>query len=379
MKIRVWDLPTRIFHWLLVSSYAGAFVFSRDESFLEYHKIAGYAAIGLVMFRIVWGFAGNDYARFSGFVRGFNEVMAYLKGLAARGPKRYLGHNPAVGWMILAMLAIVFVISITGIIAYGGEEGRGIFAGIFSYRAGAYASSIHGFLAYASLLMIIVHVGAALTHDFIFRENIILAMITGQKEDEGDIRLDEAKKEWHPALRLAFWLIVTVIAALGLVILRPLAKQGSFKPEPVAKAKIPAGFHDGYALWMQECATSCHNAFHPTLLPAASWTRLMQGLSGHFGDDASLDARTMDKIRGYLVMASSDTDKTEASRKMLASIGKGEAPMRITETGYWIKKHSSIQKEVFMRSSIGSMSNCLACHPGAEVGSFDDKDIHIPD
>ncbi len=108
MKIRVWDLPTRVFHWLLVSSYAGAFIGSRDESFLEYHKIAGYAALGLVVFRIAWGFTGNEYARFSGFVRGFKEVRAYLQGLATRGPQRYLGHNPAVGWMILAMLAVVF-------------------------------------------------------------------------------------------------------------------------------------------------------------------------------------------------------------------------------------------------------------------------------
>ncbi|MEK6531185.1 MAG: diheme cytochrome c, partial [Deltaproteobacteria bacterium] len=202
-----------------------------------------------------------------------------------------------------------------------------------------------------------------------------------QKEEEGDLRqrLEQTEKEWHPSLKLAFWLLITIITAIGLVSLRPEARRLSFKEGPMAGPALPTGFYEGYDLWMQECATSCHSAFHPALLPEESWRRIMDGLSGHFGNDASLDARTTDIILRYLVNASSGPNRTEASRKLLGSIGNGEAPLRITEVVYWVKKHSGIPKEVFRRGSVGSRSNCLACHPGAEVGSFDDKDIRTPD
>src|SRR5574340_1379559 len=110
MKVRVWDIPTRLFHWSLVMAFAGAFFTSGTEWFLEYHTVFGYIALGLALFRVFWGFAGNRYARFSDFVGGLRRVRDYLRQAATLKPPRYLGHNPAVGWVVLFMLLMTFLL-----------------------------------------------------------------------------------------------------------------------------------------------------------------------------------------------------------------------------------------------------------------------------
>lgn len=383
MKIKVWDIPTRLFHWLLVGAYIGAFFTSESEWYLEYHTVAGYIAFGLVGFRVLWGFSGNKYARFSDFIKGWGPVKDYIAKTARLKPPRYLGHNPAVGWIVLFMFLLTVAIAVSGIITYAGEEGRGFFAWYFSYETAVYAGMVHLFLTKFVILMIVVHVCAALFHDFILKENIILSMVTGTKEDaeSWQERVSHLKPdEGRSVLRLGVWVFVAVMGGVGLIYLPPEGEQSASElglPKIIDEKGVAAEFAPNET-WKAECAASCHNAFHPTLLPAQSWNKLSEGLSDHFGDDVTLDEETKKEIFDYLIASSAEHSTSEASIKILRSIKKGDVPIRITEVPYWKVKHSEIKEEVFARKSVVSKSNCVACHPGSEVGSFEDKDIRIP-
>ncbi|OGP24063.1 MAG: hypothetical protein A2X99_08810 [Deltaproteobacteria bacterium GWB2_55_19] len=384
MKVHVWDIPTRLFHWLLVSAFAGAFLSSHGDRFLEFHTSLGYIALGLVVFRVLWGFAGNRFARFSGFLKGWQSVRGYVASAARLHPPRFLGHNPAVGWVVLFMLAMVASIAISGIVTYGGEENRGFWAGVFSFEAGYNARVAHALLADLAIAVVVAHVCAALFHDFLLRENIILSMFTGTKEDEDTYAERVSHIPPHhdvrSVLRLIVWGVVAVMGGLALLYLRPAGRTDFLRmPQPnVVDDKGFASVMKVNAAWMEECA-GCHNAFHPTLLSADSWKKVMMGLNDHFGEIVTLDAAVSEEIGRFLLSASAERSTTEASRKLMRSLRGLPAFDRITDVPYWKAKHEDIDIEVFKRKSVVSRSNCVACHPGAELGSFEDHDIAIPE
>ena len=381
MMIRVWDIPTRLFHWLLVAAFSCAYFTSAGESFLEYHTAAGYAASGLVIFRIFWGFIGSRHARFSDFLKGWGEVRSYISLTVKLKPPRHLGHNPAVGWVVLFMLAMTVFLTATGIVTYSGEEGRGLFASSVGYDTGAAFAPVHKYLAWGMLFVIAVHISAALFHDFVLRENLVLTMITGTREDKGSWShrvAALAPAEGRSKARLALLIIVVVVSAASAAFLP--SKLLHFEEEGTGVIgpggiimEVPPD-----ASWAEECS-ACHGLFHPTLLPARSWTEIMNTLADHFGDDASLDPETASRIESYLTGYAAERSASEASRKILASIGRGETPTRVTETGYWKRKHSDIKEAVWKRASVADKSNCAACHPGADRGSFEDADIRVPE
>ena len=113
-KILVWDLPTRLFHWLLAGTFAGAWLTADSERWIGVHAALGYTFAGLIAFRLIWGVVGTRYARFSSFVRGPGAVLSYLKSLLAFRPQHHLGHNPAGGWAVLALLGLGIVTAAAG-------------------------------------------------------------------------------------------------------------------------------------------------------------------------------------------------------------------------------------------------------------------------
>lgn len=131
------------------------------------------------------------------------------------------------------------------------------------------------------------------------------------------------------------------------------------------------------AKFKAEC-TSCHMAYLPGLLPARSWTKMMDSLDKHFGEDASLDDKTKKEILDYLVQNSSDKSYSRRGSKILSTISASDAPLRISETGYFKRKHHEIADSVYQRKAIGSKANCIACHQGAESGNFEEHDVRIP-
>ena len=107
-SVLVWDLPTRLFHWMLVLLVALAWVTGEAEgSMFTVHKLAGYGVAVLLVFRVIWGFAGSGHSRFSDFVRPWREVLAHIKGMISLRPARTVGHNPLGGWMALLLLLVL--------------------------------------------------------------------------------------------------------------------------------------------------------------------------------------------------------------------------------------------------------------------------------
>ncbi|MGZ5586815.1 MAG: cytochrome b/b6 domain-containing protein, partial [Methylobacter sp.] len=128
--VKVWDLPLRIFHWLLVAGFFIAYL--TEDDLLTVHVWAGYLVAGLLVFRLIWGFIGNDYARFSNFLCSPAKSIAYLKDLTALKTQRYIGHNPAGAAMIMLLLLSLLATVITGFAVYGADQAAGPLAAIGS-------------------------------------------------------------------------------------------------------------------------------------------------------------------------------------------------------------------------------------------------------
>lgn len=213
-EIRVWDVLIRIFHWSLVLGFTIAYFTGEEESNL--HLYSGYAVLGLITLRVLWGFIGSRYARFSDFVHSPKAVKQYLKDLAAEKPEHYVGHNPAGGWMVLAMLFGLFVVTVSGLKVYAIEEGLGPLAempptvAIISsaraddreddesrddeseYRehgnrhsedeeAEDYWEAIHEVSSNLMLLLVFLHIGGVIISSRLHNEHLVRAMLTGKK------------------------------------------------------------------------------------------------------------------------------------------------------------------------------------------------------
>ena len=122
---------------------------------------------------------------------------------------------------------------------------------------------------------------------------------------------------------------------------------------------------------------ACHLAYQPGLLPSGSWEKILVGLSDHFGDSIELDSKSAKTISAYLKANSANYSSVKLSVKIMNSLGN-QAPLRITEVPYIRREHHDIRKNVLDRESIGSLSNCVACHIGAEKGIYDDDNVTIP-
>lgn len=179
--IKVWDIFVRIFHWSLVLSFTVAWL--TEDDLMTLHTYAGYAVAGLVTLRLVWGFIGSPYARFSNFAYGFGAMKAFLKDTLQFKARRYLGHNPAGAVMIFLMLAGLILTAGSGMMLYGAEEGAGPLAGMAA-SLGAYEHTLedlHEFFANLTLLMVFVHIAGVVVESLIHRENLARAMVTGRK------------------------------------------------------------------------------------------------------------------------------------------------------------------------------------------------------
>ncbi len=164
-RIRVWDPFVRVFHWSLVFSYAVAWASGEESAWL--HEQAGYFILALIGLRVTWGLIGSEHARFSDFLFGPGRTLDYLRSLRSGRPERYLGHNPAGGWMVVALLLSLVAASVSGLMIGGGED--------------ELWEEVHEGLANLSLLLVVVHVSGVAVASLLHRENLVKAMITGFK------------------------------------------------------------------------------------------------------------------------------------------------------------------------------------------------------
>jgi cytochrome b len=181
-RVRVWDLPTRVFHWALVALVVFSFVTAKiGGNALTYHMWSGYTILTLILFRLVWGFVGGRESRFASFVRGPTTVFQYAAGLLGKGSERYLGHNPLGGWSVVAMLTALALQASTGLFANDEIATEGPLAQYVSLATSLFLTRIHRLNQWVLVALVSLHVLAVLFYLFAKRDNLIGPMIHGHK------------------------------------------------------------------------------------------------------------------------------------------------------------------------------------------------------
>lgn len=177
--IRVWDWPVRLTHWLLVFCIAVSW-WSAEQHAMDWHRYSGYTLLGLLIFRIYWGFAGSSSARFSQFLRGPRELIAYLR--ESREARRHAGHNPLGGWSVAAMLTLMLAQVVIGLFVsdVDGLE-SGPLSHLVSFDTSRTLAEIHEIVFNVILTLIALHVAAILFYLLVKRDNLVGAMLTGKR------------------------------------------------------------------------------------------------------------------------------------------------------------------------------------------------------
>jgi len=191
----VWDPLVRLFHWILVTAFCTAYVtqgepFERFQDQLDgewlqiVHVWAGYIIVGLLLFRLIWGFVGPRTARFADFVRGPRVTLTYVKDVLTLRATRYLGHNPAGGAMIVVLLLSLTATVAAGLALYGADKGLGPLADLLANSNDStvrFIKEAHEFLANFTLLLVAGHLVGVIWESLLHRENLARSMITGRK------------------------------------------------------------------------------------------------------------------------------------------------------------------------------------------------------
>src|SRR5271163_2306719 len=179
-RVRVWDAPTRLFHWALVALLVAAYVTAELDE-LEWHMRAGYGVLALLLFRLARGFVGSDTARFSHFVRGPRAVWHHLHGFLGRAPDVAVGHNPAGGWAVVALLLLLCVQVGTGLFADDDISEAGPFAQCVERPMRRWLTGLHDQGFDVLLGLAALHVAAIGAYWAVRRHNLVWPMVTGVK------------------------------------------------------------------------------------------------------------------------------------------------------------------------------------------------------
>ena len=183
--VRVWDPLVRVFHWTLAVAFLTAYLV--EDDWLALHVLAGYTVLGLLLFRLVWGVIGTRHARFTDFVRSPAVVLAYLKDVLATRAKRYLGHNPAGGAMVVALLVSLLLTTVSGLALYGYREFSGPLAGVMysaSPGLGGVLQEVHEFCSQSTVVLVLLHLAGVALASLQHGENLVRSMISGRKQQE---------------------------------------------------------------------------------------------------------------------------------------------------------------------------------------------------
>jgi hypothetical protein len=167
--VLVWDFPIRVFHWLLVVSFAGAWITSESEAQQMIHYAFGYSACALVLFRIIWGIVGTRYARFTQFIKGPVATISHIKSLLKGNQDPGIGHNPAGALAMISLMVLILLIGLTGY--WSVKEFLGDFM-----------SGAHEAIANLTIIVVVIHIAAAIIMSFLQKENLVRSMVTGNKK-----------------------------------------------------------------------------------------------------------------------------------------------------------------------------------------------------
>ena len=182
VEVLVWDLPVRIFHWVIVLLLAAQVATGlAGSAWMEWHVPIGYATLALVIFRVLWGFFGSTHARFSSFIAGPGAALRFARRLFSRQAVPQVGHNPLGGWSVIAIILSLAVQAVTGLFANDGIATEGPLAALVTAEVSHLLSRIHRWNVEVLLVLSGLHVAAVLFHWLVKREDLIVAMFTGVK------------------------------------------------------------------------------------------------------------------------------------------------------------------------------------------------------
>lgn len=213
-KLAIWDLPVRVFHWLLVIAVFGAFASAlTGGNWMVWHGRFGLAIIGLITFRICWGVVGSHTARFTHFLRGPRAIMAYL-----RGDWHGIGHNPLGALSVLAMLLLFAVQALGGLFANDDIAFNGPLRSLVDKSTSDLITSWHHDMFWVLIGLIVLHVGAVSFYTIVKRDNLISPMITGYKTAQQSNQSGNQGGHWLALLgSIAVAAVVVWVAAGGLL------------------------------------------------------------------------------------------------------------------------------------------------------------------
>ena len=215
--LRVWDLPTRIFHWSLVALAVFSFTTGKvGGEWMAWHLKSGYAVLTLLLFRLLWGLAGSTTSRFAHFVRGPRAAIAYGRNVLATRRSVAFGHNPLGGWMIVLMLAAFLVQALSGLFSDDEISTQGPLAVKVSNDVVSRMSALHSYNEWLLVALAALHLAAIATYAFVFRSPLVGAMVHGTTAHgpSGAATDFRAAPAWRAALLLAlcaafvYWLVV---------------------------------------------------------------------------------------------------------------------------------------------------------------------------
>ncbi len=210
----IWDLPTRLFHWLLAVLILAAFL-SDDNR--DLHERIGILILILIVFRLIWGVIGGRYARFASFVRGPKAVLAHLEDMRQPNPPQHIGHNAAGGWMVIVLLLLVLTQAGLGLFSHDLISYNGPLSGLISDSLSARLTTVHRILSNVILAAVALHIGAVAVYVLWKKQNLLRPMLTGRRADLTEADLPPLRAR-APSL---FWalgaLMVAVAAVVGLL------------------------------------------------------------------------------------------------------------------------------------------------------------------
>lgn len=207
--VRVWDIPTRLFHWSLVVLMVFSFVTAHvGGNWMRWHFYSGYCILSLVLFRVLWGFWGGRYARFRSFLFSPAQIVAYVR--QSPGAVKTLGHNPAGSLSVFALLFFVAFQAVTGLFSNDDIAEEGPLVRFVSGATSSFITGLHNLNEKVLVVLVLTHLGAVLFYLFARRENLIRPMITGDKESSDDA----LPSRDDLSLRLRALLLVLICASI---------------------------------------------------------------------------------------------------------------------------------------------------------------------
>ncbi|MEA3434158.1 MAG: cytochrome b/b6 domain-containing protein [Campylobacterota bacterium] len=363
----VWPIGTRIIHWMMALSFTTAFITSYYEHMLHDHVALGFIFLTIIIYRIIWGIIGPQYATFNTFKLRPSQLKHYfVEKIQNRWRKIPAGHNPASSWFTVWALTVGTVIVVSGLLLYGIQEAKGLFRFLnddYTEYMGLLAW-IHKYSSYLFAAWVVIHITGVMVEQFWHRTGMVFAMITGYKRTEGeDTKVKSA---------LSFFAYTMIFIAIGSYFFI-ISSNYNFL---TLQKHTNIDYEEKHPVFYNECG-DCHKVYPPYMLPKRSWQKIMASLDNHRGEEiteANITKSQQASILEFLTQNAAETSKREAAVKVMNSLGE-RRPKSITKTPYWRETHKDIPKSVYKQKDIEDKSNCVACHKDFEHGNMDDMNI----